>query len=82
MEADCFTNDNFYFVPIGILNEFVAKFILAKRFTSKITSDMNTTWYKKRGESVQESLRRFLLVYLGEPLTRLIRYLDVKAQIL
>ncbi|KAJ7353997.1 hypothetical protein OS493_030847 [Desmophyllum pertusum] len=33
---------------------------------------MNTTWYKTRGESVHTSLKRFLLVYLGEPLTRLI----------
>ena len=35
---------------------------------------MNATWYETRGEGVYQSLRRFLLVYLGEPLTRLIRY--------
>ena len=69
---NCFPNDNFYFVLTGIFNSAVATFILGKSFTSKITSEMNTTWYKKRGESVHESLRRFLLVYLGEPLTRLI----------
>jgi len=80
--VDCLTNDVFCFVLTGIFNEGVAKTILAKRFTSKITSEMNTTWYKKRGESVEASLRRFLLVYLGEPLTRLIRYVDVKAQFL
>lgn len=37
---------------------------------------MNATWHEIRGEGVRESLRRFLLVYLGEPLTRLIRYLE------
>ena len=76
------TNDDFCFVLTGIFNEGVARNILAKSFTSKITPEMNTTWFKKRGESVHESLRRFLLVYLGEPLTRLIRYVDVKAQFL
>ena len=63
----------------GIFNEGVAKTILAKSFTSKITSEMNATWYEKRQESVHESLKRFLLVYLGEPLTRLIRYSDKTA---
>ena len=57
---------------LGIFNEAVAK-ILAARFTAKITTEMNNTWYKTRGESVRASLKRFLLVYLGEPLHRLIR---------
>lgn len=74
------TKRKFYEIAIhnetGIFNSAVATFILGKSFTSKITSEMNTTWYKKRGESVHESLRRFLLVYLGEPLTRLIAYLE------
>ena len=38
---------------------------------------MNDTWYKTRGEGVHESLKRFLLVYLGEPLNRLIRCVEV-----
>ena len=61
----------------GIFNEAVTSTILAESFTAKITPEMNTTWYKTRGESVHTSLKRFLLVYLGEPLTRLIRYVDV-----
>lgn len=73
------TNGDLYFFT-GIFNEGVAKTILAKSFTSKITSKMNITWYEIRRESVHESLKRFLLVYLGEPLTRLIRYVDSKVQ--
>ncbi|KAK2571317.1 hypothetical protein P5673_003897 [Acropora cervicornis] len=57
----------------GIFNTDLGKTILRKSFTKKITSKMNDTWYKTRGEGVHESLKRFLLVYLGEPLNRLIR---------
>ncbi|KAL9959511.1 hypothetical protein ACROYT_G032838 [Oculina patagonica] len=74
------TKRNYYEIAVhnetGILNEAVAKTILAKSFTAKITSKMNNTWYETRGESVHTSLKRFLLDYLGEPLTRLIRYLE------
>ena len=38
---------------------------------------MNSTWYKRREESVRTSLKRFLLLYLGEPLHRLLRFVSV-----
>lgn len=62
----------------GIFNEDVGKAVLNRGYTAKITSEMNETWYKRRGEGVHESLKRFLLDYLGEPLTRLIRYLETE----
>ena len=37
---------------------------------------MNSTWYKRRRESVRTSLKRFLLLYLGEPLHRLLRFVS------
>ena len=37
---------------------------------------MNSTWYKRREESVRTSLKRFLLLYLGEPLHRLLRFVS------
>jgi len=71
---------NYYEVAVhrapGIFNEAIAKTILMRSFTAKITPEMNDTWYKTRGESVRTSLKRFLLVYLGEPLNRLLRYLE------
>lgn len=66
-----------FFFELGTLNEGVAKTILRKSFTEKITQEMNDTWYEARGESVRASLKRFLLVYLGEPLNRLIRYVGL-----
>ena len=66
-----------FFYELGILNEGVAKTILRKSFTEKITPEMNATWYERRRESVRASLKRFLLVYLGEPLNRLIRYVGL-----
>ena len=51
--------------------------ILADSFTAKITQEMNSTWYKRREESVRTSLKRFLLLYLGEPLHRLLRFVSV-----
>ena len=66
-----------FFFELGILNEGVAKTILSKSFTEKITPEMNDTWYEIRRESVRASLKRFLLVFLGEPLNRLIRYVGL-----
>ena len=63
---------------VGIFNEAIAKTILMGSFTAKITPEMNDTWYKTRGESVRTSLKRFLLVYLGEPLNRLLRYVQLE----
>ena len=68
----CFWSKSIYYS--GIFNEQLGKKVLSEGFTSKITPEMNATWYETRGEGVYQSLRRFLLVYLGEPLTRLIRY--------
>lgn len=64
----------FIFFQLGILKGVLAKTVLGKDFTAKITPPMNDTWYRTRGEGVQTSLKRFLLVYIGEPLNKLIRY--------
>ena len=69
-----FINNDILSLFLGILNERIAVLILADSFTAKIAQETNSTWYKRRGESVRTSLKRYLLLYLGEPLHRLLRF--------
>ena len=49
------------------------KTILVDRFLSKMTTNELDLWKIKYGRSVNESLRQFVIEYVGEPIQRALR---------
>lgn len=61
----------------GILEEEPIKNILNDEYFSSITDEMEMSWRSKHdGKSVNESLKEYLVEYVGKPITDLFRYLD------
>ena len=49
------------------------KKILVSDFFSKMNSKESELWKTKYGEAVNESLRQFVIDYVGEPIQRALR---------
>ena len=58
---------------LGILDASYMKEILVHGFLSKMTSVELDSWKIKHGRSVNESLRQFVIDYVGEPIQRALR---------
>ena len=54
----------------GIFEESFVKFILDSKFIAALVNDSKESilWEKKYGKSVNESLREFVLEYIGKPI--------------
>ncbi|XP_020600943.1 uncharacterized protein LOC110040092 [Orbicella faveolata] len=61
---------------LGILDATYMKAILVDGFLSKMTSGELDLWKVKHGRSVNESLRQFVIEYVGEPIQRALRYIE------
>ena len=61
------------FELLGILDAKYMKTILVDEFLSKMTSGELDLWKAKHGRSVNESLRQFVIEYVGEPIQRTLR---------
>lgn len=48
--------------------------MLHPEYYSNITKEVNEAWKKEHGMNVNESVKNYLLDYLGKPLHQLIRY--------
>ena len=58
----------------GVLEEGYVKDIVDDKYFSKITEEMNATWQNEHGnKSVKESLKGYLVKYMGEPMHKLLR---------
>ena len=58
----------------GVLEEGYVKDIVDDKYFSNITEEMNTTWKNEHGgKSVKESLKGYLVKYMGEPMHKLLR---------
>ena len=44
-------------------------------FYSNITKKVDEAWKEEHGKNVSDTVKEYLLTYLGEPLHRLIRYI-------
>lgn len=44
-------------------------------FYSNITKKVDEDWKEEHGKNVSDTVKEYLLTYLGEPLHRLIRYI-------
>ncbi|KAL9963384.1 hypothetical protein ACROYT_G026894 [Oculina patagonica] len=62
--------------PAGILNAKYMKKILVDGFLSKMKTSELDLWRIKQGKSVNESLRQFVIEYVGEPIQRALRYIE------
>lgn len=58
---------------LGILNATYMRTILVDGFLSKMTTNELDLWKIKHGRSVNESLRQFVIEYVGEPIQRALR---------
>lgn len=61
----------------GVLEEGYVKDIVDNNYFSSITEEMNTTWKDEHsGKSVKASLKDYLVKYMGDPMHKLLRYLE------
>lgn len=49
--------------------------LLDHEFYSNITKEVDEAWKEKHGKNVSDTVKDYLLTYLGEPLHQLIRYI-------
>ena len=49
--------------------------LLDPEFYSNITKEVDEAWKEKYGKNVSDTIKDYLLTYLGEPLHQLIRYI-------
>lgn len=47
--------------------------LLHSEFYSNITKEVDSTWEKEHGMNVSDSVKEYLLTYVGKPLHKLIR---------
>ena len=59
---------------VGIWKEWFVEPMLHPEYYSNITKEVNEAWKKEHGMNVNESVKNYLLDYLGKPLHQLIRY--------
>ena len=62
-------------VIVGVLQSWFVKPLLDPDYYSNITEDTDNEWKKTHsGKNVSESIRDYLVTYIGEPLSQLLRY--------
>ena len=60
---------------LGIWKEWFVEPLLDREFYSNITEEVDEAWKEKHGKNVSDTVKDYLLTYLGEPLHQLIRYI-------
>lgn len=60
---------------VGIWKEWFVEPMLHPDYYSNISKEANDEWKKEEGMNVNESVKNYLLEYLGKPLHQLIRYM-------
>ena len=59
----------------GVLKEGFVEPILDPDFYTNITAEVDNKWKQAHnGKDVKETIREYLVMYLGEPITQLLRY--------
>lgn len=71
----CLLNLYVLFNLLGIWKEWFAAPLMHPDFYSNITKEVDQTWKEEHGKNVSDTVKEYLLTYLGEPLHRLIRYI-------
>ena len=60
---------------VGVLKEWYVGPILNPDFYSNITPEIDNEWKKTHsGNNVNQTIRDYLVTYIGEPITQLLRY--------
>ena len=60
---------------VGIWKEWFVEPMLHPDYYSNISKEANEEWKREQGMNVNESVKNYLLEYLGKPLHQLIRYM-------
>ena len=59
----------------GVLGAWFVQLMLDPEFYTGITKEVENEWKTKHnGKNVSESIKEYLVTYLGEPLNQLLRY--------
>lgn len=64
---------SYFFSPVGIWKEWFVEPLLDSGFYSNITKGVDSDWEKEHGMNVSDSVKEYLLTYVGKPLHQLIR---------
>ncbi|XP_068693503.1 uncharacterized protein [Montipora foliosa] len=65
------------FNETGVLQEWYVEPLLEKDFYSNITVEVDNQWKSSHeGKNVRETIKEWLVKYLGEPITQMLRYLE------
>lgn len=60
---------------VGVLKEWYVGPILSPGFYSNITPEIDNEWKNMHsGKNVNQTIRDYLVTYIGEPITQLLRY--------
>ena len=62
-----------YWCLAGVLKEWFVKPILDNDFYSSLTREVHDQWMEKNGTNVSETIKKYLVTYLGEPINKLWR---------
>ena len=64
-----------YIVITGVLKSWFVKPILDPEYYSNITEEIDNEWKKTHGgKSVRKTIQDYLVTYIGEPLSQMLRY--------
>ena len=62
-------------VIAGVLKSWFVKLLLDPNYYSNITEETDNEWKKTHGgKNVSETIKDYLVTYIGEPLSELLRY--------
>ncbi len=60
-------------VVTGVLKEWFVQPMLDPDYYSEITEEIDNEWKAKHGKNVSDTIKEYLVTYLGEPLDQLLR---------
>lgn len=65
-----------FWIFSGVLKEWYTQAVQDAEYYSDITDDMNKEWKKNHNNlNVSESMKEYLIEYIGKPVTNMLRYL-------
>lgn len=65
--------DHFFKCLVGVLKEWFVQPMLDNGFYSGLTKEMDDEWKHKYGNNVSETIKEYLVTFLGEPINKLLR---------
>ena len=65
--------DHFLKCLAGVLKEWFVQPMLDNGFYSDLPKEIDDEWIGRHGKNVSETIKEYLVTYLGEPINKLLR---------